>query len=313
MKMRTLGQSSLQVSPLAFGGNVFGWTANEAESFKLLDMFTENGLNLIDTADMYSNWVPGNRGGESETIIGKWLKQSGKRSQVILATKVGLDMGPGKQGLSRKYIIKAVEDSLKRLQTDYIDLYQSHRDDPNTTVLETLSAFDELIKAGKVRYIGASNFSPERLLESLTTAQTHCLPQYVSLQPRYNLYDREDFENNYAELCLNQKIGVISYYSLASGFLTGKYRSEADLNKGQRGAGVKSYLNPKGMNILSKLDKLAKEYQSTPAQVSLAWLMARPGVTATLASATNLSQLEDIIRAVEIKLNQEALDFLNEY
>ncbi len=313
MKMRSLGQSSLQVAPLAFGGNVFGWTVNETESFKLLDMFMEKGLNLIDTADMYSNWVPGNKGGESETIIGKWLKQSGKRSQVVLASKVGLDMGPGKQGLSRKYIIKAVEDSLKRLQTDYIDLYQSHRDDPNTTVLETLSAFDELIKAGKVRYIGASNFSPERLLESLTTAQTHCLPRYVSLQPRYNLYDREDFENNYAELCLNQKIGVISYYSLASGFLTGKYRSEADLNKGQRGAGVKSYLNPKGMNILSKLDKLAKEYQSTPAQVSLAWLMARPSVTATLASATNLSQLEDIIRAVEIKLNQEALDFLNEY
>lgn len=313
MKMRSLGQSSLKVAPLAFGGNVFGWTANEAESFKLLDMFTERGLNLIDTADVYSSWVPGNQGGESETIIGKWLKQSGKRDQVILATKVGMDMGHGKQGLSREYIFKAVEDSLKRLQTDYIDLYQSHRDDPDTSVLETLSAFDELIKAGKVRYIGASNFSPERLLESLTTAKAHSLPQYVSLQPRYNLYDREDFEKNYAEFCLNHKIGVISYYSLASGFLTGKYRSEADLNKSGRGAGVKGYLNPKGMKILSKLDKMAKEYQSTPAQVSLAWLMARPAVTAPIASATKLSQLEDIMRAIELKLSQEALDFLDEY
>ncbi|MCM2348737.1 MAG: aldo/keto reductase [Bacteriovoracaceae bacterium] len=311
MKTRKLGLSDIEVAPLAFGGNVFGWTVNETESFPLLDKFVEHGFNLIDTADVYSAWAPGNHGGESELIIGKWLKRSGKRDKVIIATKVGMEMGAGKKGLSKRYIISAVEDSLKRLQIDYIDLYQSHRDDPQTPIEETLSAYDELIKAGKVRYVGASNFSVSRLQESLDIAKAHSLPCYITLQPQYNLYDREDYEANYAEFCVKNNIGVISYYSLASGFLTGKYRSEADLSKSGRGAGVKSYLTPKGMEILSKIDILAKEYNSTPAQISLAWLMSRPAITAPIASATKISQLEDIMKAVNLQLNQASLDLLN--
>lgn len=311
MKLRKLGSSDIEVAPLAFGGNVFGWTVNEQEGFKLLERFVERGFNLIDTADMYSNWVPGNRGGESETIIGNWLKKSGKREKVIVATKVGLEMGPGKKGLSKKYIKEAVEASLKRLQTDYIDLYQSHQDDPETSIVETLEAFGELIKEGKVRYIGASNFSRERLQESLDIAKKHSLPNYVTLQPRYNLYDREEYEEQYAEFCVKNNIGVISYYSLASGFLTGKYRSLEDLSKSRRGSGIKSYLDPKGMEILRKLDIISQEYQVTSAQISLAWLMSRPGVVAPIASATSIAQLDDIMMSTELVLSPATLSFLS--
>ncbi len=311
MKLRKLGSSDIEVAPLAFGGNVFGWTVTEEEGFKLLDRFVATGFNLIDTADMYSNWVSGNKGGESETIIGKWLKKSGNRQKVVLATKVGLEMGPGKKGLRKKYILEAVENSLRRLQTDYIDLYQSHQDDPETPLEETLSAYSDLIKAGKVRYIGASNYSKERMQESIDVSKKYSLPHYVTLQPRYNLYDREEYENEFAEFCVSHNIGVISYYSLASGFLTGKYRSLDDLNQSQRGGGVKSYLDPKGMEILRKLDIVSREHEATPAQVSLAWLMTRPGVVAPIASATTLAQLDDIMKAGRLTLTAENLSLLS--
>ncbi len=312
MKLRKLGSSNIEVAPLAFGGNVFGWTVKEQEGFALLDRFVEKGFNLIDTADMYSTWVPGNKGGESETIIGNWLRKSGKRDKVIIATKVGVEMGPDKKGLGKKYIIQAVEDSLKRLQTDYIDLYQSHQDDPETPMEETLSAYGDLIKAGKVRSIGASNYSRERLQEALDVSKKYSLPHYATLQPRYNLYDREEYESELMEFCVKNNIGVISYYSLASGFLTGKYRSPEDLSKSSRGGGVKSYLDAKGMEILKKLDLVSREYQATPAQVSLAWLMARPGVVAPIASATTLVQLEDIMKASELELTSETISLLSE-
>src|SRR4051794_39511142 len=225
MKTRPLGNSGLDVAPLAFGGNVFGWTIDEATSFRLLDAFVEAGFNLVDTADVYSRWAPGNKGGESETILGKWFRSSGKRDRVVLATKVGMEMGPGKKGLSRAYILRAVEDSLRRLQTDYIDLYQSHVDDPETPLQETLATYAELIKEGKVRAIGASNYSADRLAEAVQVSNRFGYPRYESLQPEYNLYDREKFETVLEPLCLERNIGVIPYYSLASGFLTGKYRS----------------------------------------------------------------------------------------
>ena len=311
MKMKTLGSTDIKVAPLAFGGNVFGWTVDEKESFKLLDSFLNHGLNLIDTADVYSRWVPGNKGGESETIIGNWLKKNGKRDQVIIATKVGMEMGSDKKGLSKSYIKNAVEDSLKRLQTDYIDLYQSHTDDLETPLEETLSAYDDLIKAGKVRQIGASNYTVSRLEEALNISKKFNLPRYVTLQPQYNLYDREEYESQFTEFCRKHNIGVISYYSLASGFLTGKYRSEKDLSQSQRGRGVAHYLDPKGMEILSKLDTVAKEYQSTPAQVSLAWLMNHSEVVAPIASATNLTQLDDIMKATSLELSPSTMDYLN--
>lgn len=311
MKLRKLGASDIEVAPLAFGGNVFGWTVNEQEGFALLDRFVEKGFNLIDTADVYSSWVPGNKGGESETIIGRWLKKSGKRHKVIIATKVGMEMGPGKKGLKKNYILEAVEGSLKRLQIDCIDLYQPHKDDLETPMEETLSALDELIKAGKVRIIGASNFSKERLQMALDVSQKYSLPRYMTLQPRYNLYDREEYESELSQFCVKNNIGVISYYSLASGFLTGKYRSLEDLSQSSRGPGVKSYLDAKGMEILRKLDVVAREYQATPAQVALAWLMTRPGIVAPIASVTKLSQLDDIMRASELTLDSKTLDFLN--
>lgn len=307
MEKRTIGHSDLSVAPLAFGGNVFGWTADEATSFRLLDAFVEAGFNLIDTADAYSRWVPGNQGGESETIIGKWLKQSGKRDQVVIATKLGADMGQGRKGLSKEYIQREVDESLRRLQTDHIDLYQSHFDDPDTPVAETLGAFGKLIEAGKVRYIGASNFSPERLRESIETSASQGLPAYQSLQPEYNLYDREKFETQYAPICQQYGLGVINYYSLASGFLTGKYRSEADLSKSQRGQGVKKYLNDRGQRILTALDEVAEQHSATPAQVSLAWLMAQPTIAAPIASATSTDQLGDIAKAADLHLDQPTL------
>ena len=311
MQKRRLGRSGLEVSSLAFGGNVFGWTADEPASMRLLDRFVDEGFNFIDTADMYSRWVPGHQGGESETIIGKWLKKSGKRDKVVIATKVGMEMAPDKKGLAPAYIKRAVEDSLKRLQTDHIDLYQSHTDDAATPLADTLGAYDGLVKAGKVRAIGASNYSAERFEEALAVSKKNNLPRYESMQPNYNLYDRADYEAGLQKVCVRNDVGVISYFSLASGFLTGKYRSEADLAKSPRGQMVKKYLNEKGHRILDALDSVAKETSSTPARVALAWLMAQPGITAPIASATSLRQLEDLFAATRLKLDPAKLEQLD--
>ena len=307
MQQRPLGNSGHSVAPLAFGGNVFGWTADEATSFSLLDAFVDAGLNLVDTADVYSRWAPGHSGGESETIIGKWLKQSGKRHRIVLATKVGKDMGPGMIGLAPAYIRSAVEASLKRLQTDVIDLYQSHDDDSNTPLEETLAAYAELIRAGKVRAIGASNFSAARLAQALATSRRLGLPRYETLQPLYNLVDRAPYEAELEPLCRREGLGVINFFGLAKGFLTGKYRSEADLSKSPRGGGIKGYLNERGFRILAALDATAKECSATPAQVALAWQMARPGLTAPIASATSLRQFEELAGAVALKLSADAM------
>jgi aryl-alcohol dehydrogenase-like predicted oxidoreductase len=311
MAKRKLGNSGLEVSPLAFGGNVFGWTVDEAASFKLLDAFVDSGFNLVDTADVYSKWAPGNQGGESETIIGKWLKQSGKRDKVIIATKLGMELGPDKKGLSRRYIFRAVEESLARLQTDHIDLYQAHTDDLQTPLEETLEAFTELIRQGKVSAIGASNYSAERLSDALSVSEERGLARYESLQPLYNLYDRAEYEAKLEPLCLEKGLAVIPYFSLASGFLTGKYRSEADLSKSARAQMVKKYLNERGFRILGALDQVAEQYNSTPGQVSLAWLIARPSITAPIASATTLEQLNDLINATELKLDNSSIELLN--
>lgn len=311
MKKRKLGRSGLEVSPLAFGGNVFGWTADEPTSLRLLDEFVAEGFNLIDTADTYSSWVPGHDGGESESIIGKWLRKSGKRNQVVIATKVGMERTPQRKGLSAAYLQRAVENSLKRLQTDYIDLYQSHVDDAATPLAETLDAYDKLIKAGKVRAIGASNYSAERLEEALILSQRRNLPRYESIQPLYNLYDRADFEGKLQAVCIRYEVGVISYRSLAGGFLSAKYRSEADLAKSPRGQSVKRYMTDRGRRILDVLDSVAKETAAKPARVALAWLMARPSVTAAIASATSLAQLEDLIAATRLELDRGALDRLD--
>ncbi len=310
MKKRKLGNSGLEIFPLAFGGNVFGWTADEAMSFQLLDAFVDSGFNCIDTADVYSKWAPGNRGGESETILGKWLKRPGNRKKVILATKVGMEMGPNKKGLSKAYIFSAVEDSLKRLQTDCIDLYQSHTDDVDTPLEETLEAYAQLIQQGKVRVIGASNYSAERLLQALEISQKGGYPSYQSLQPFYNLYDRADYETKLELLCREKGMGVISYYSLASGFLTGKYRSEKDASKSPRGQRAGKCLNERGLRILEALDQVAKQRGSAPATVSLAWLIARPGITAPIASATNLEQLRELMAAPELELDPSEIELL---
>ena len=309
---RRLGRSSLEVGPLAFGGNVFGWTADAARSFELLDAFVESGQNLVDTADAYSRWVPGHTGGESETIIGQWLAARGPamRSRVVIATKVGVEMGPGDQGLSRAYILRAVDRSLRRLQTDYIDLYQSHRDDPATPLEETLRTFDELVRAGKVRTIGASNYSAPRLAEALRVSAEAGLARYESLQPPYNLYDRTTFEADLAPLCTREQLGVIPYYALATGFLTGKYRSEADAGKSTRGARAKSMLDARGLRILAALDAVAASSAATPAQVALAWLLGR-GVTAPIASATSVPQLRELLGATRLRLDRSMMDSLD--
>jgi aryl-alcohol dehydrogenase-like predicted oxidoreductase len=312
MKKRKLGNSGLEVSPLAFGCNVFGWTVDEPTGFKLLDAVVAAGLNFLDTADVYSRWALGNQGGESETVIGNWLKARGTRDKVIIATKVGMEMGPDKKGLSKTYILRAVEDSLRRLQTEYIDLYQSHVDDKETPLEETLSAYAELIKQGKVRAIGASNYAAARLAEALRLGEQQGLPRYESLQPNYNLYDRAEYEAELEPLCLKEHVGVIPYFSLAKGFLTGKYRSEADLSKSVRGQGVKRYLDDRGFRILAALDHIAGQHNSTPARVSLAWLMARPSITAPIASATNLEQLNDLIEATTLELDPASIDLLNQ-
>ena len=312
MKKRQLGNSDLEVYPIAFGGNVFGWTIDQQKSFEILNGFTEAGFNFIDTADVYSTWVPGNKGGESETIIGNWMEQKKNRKDLVIATKVGSDMGNGKKGLKKQYIIQAAEDSLRRLKTDYIDLYQTHYDDPSTPVQETLEAYDQLIKAGKVRWIGTSNMSPERIIESLDTAEKLGLPKYQTLQPEYNLYAREGYEKDYEQIALDYKLGVINYYALASGFLTGKYRSEADLKKSQRGGGIKNYLNDRGYKILKALDAVSEQYSANEASVALAWLIARNSITAPIASVTNLTQLEDLKKAASLKLNVEDIAILDE-
>jgi len=270
---------------------------------RILDEFVAAGFDFIDTADVYSSWAPGHVGGESETIIGKWFHQRGNRSKVVLATKVGMLMPPDRKGLSKANIVRAVEDSLRRLQTDYIDLYQAHVDDADTALEETLGAFGDLIRQGKVRTIGASNFSAARLSQALDLAQARGLPRYESLQPLYNLYDRADFENELAPLCVKRGVGVISYFSLASGFLTGKYRSQQDLAGRARGTGVAKYLNPRGTAILSALDEVAAAHSRTPASVALAWLMARPGVTAPIASATSSEQLKALVAAASLTLS----------
>lgn len=309
---RTLGTSSLEVSPLCLGGNVFGWTIDEKTSFTILDALVAAGFNFIDTADVYARWVPGNKGGESESIIGNWMKRAGNRSKVIIATKVGMEMGPNDKGLSKAYIFRAVERSLERLQTDYIDLYQSHQDDSATPIEETLEGYAELIKQGKVRVIGASNFTAERLAAALEASERHGLPRYESLQPHYNLYERAGYEAALEPLCLEKKLGVIPYFSLASGFLTGKYRSEADLSKSPRGQGVKKYLDARGMRILAALDEVARKLHSTPGKVALAWLLARPGITAPIASATSVEQLRDLIDATKLKLDTASIEQLNQ-
>lgn len=305
MQMRELGRSGLKIAPIAFGGNVFGWTADEATSLALLDAFVDGGFNLVDTADFYSRWVPGHSGGESETIIGRWLKKSGRRHQVLLATKVGKpmgDAGSGRGGLSRRWIRQAVHDSLTRLQTDHIDLYQSHDDDPATPLEETLSAFAELIQEGKVRAIGASNHNAARLAEALATSARLGLPRYESLQPLYNLVDRAPYEAELEPLCRAEGLGVINFFGLARGFLTGKYRREADLGKSPRGGGIKGYLNARGLGILDALDAVAAAHRATPAQVALAWQIARNGITAPIASATTVAQWQELAGAAHLPL-----------
>ena len=306
MQKRKLGQSGLEIAPLVLGGNVFGWTADEATSFKLLDSFVGAGFDCIDTADAYSLWVPGHKGGESETVIGKWMKARGNRSKVVIATKVGLEMAPDKKGLRKVYMVQAAEASLSRLQTDYIDLYQSHLDDKETPIEETLGAYQQLIAQGKVRAIGASNYEAPRLAEALKASAMNRLPRFETLQPLYNLSDRAAFEKDLAPLCLKETVGVIPFYGLAAGFLTGKYRSEADFGKSPRGARMKTYLNDRGLRILKALDDVSSRVHAQPAQVAIAWLSARPAVTAPIASATSLAQLEDLIAGVRLKLDAEA-------
>lgn len=311
--MRALGETGLKIAPLVLGCNVFGWTADEKTSFAILDRFVDAGFNGIDTADAYSRWVEGHPGGESETIIGNWLKANpGKREKIVLMTKVGSDMGSGKRDLSARWIEQAVEDSLRRLQTDVIDLYQSHWPDPDTPYEETLGAYDKLLKAGKVRAIGCSNLNAEQLAESLRVAKEKGLPRYQTLQPEYNLYDRQGFEAELRDLVVRENIGVISYYGLAAGFLTGKYRSEADFGKSARGARMEKYLNPLGFRILDALEKVATRNNATMAEIALAWLMTRKGLTAPIASATSIAQLDSLLRSPEIRLSPEDIQALDE-
>ncbi len=313
--MRRLGKSDIFVAPLALGCNVFGWTTDEKTSFEILDAFVDHGLNLIDTANIYSTWVPGNSGGESETIIGKWLKKSGKRNKVILATKVGMEMA-GSKGLKSVYIRKCLEDSLQRLQTDRIDLYQAHKDDTETPLDETLEAFDQLIKQGKVRAIGASNYEADRLENALSISEKNQFFSYISLQPHYNLYDREVFECSLEPVCVKNTMGVISYFSLAQGFLTGKYRSTSDLNKSQRGNSIGRYLDARGFNILKTLDTISHLYEVSPAAIALAWLIQRKSITAPIVSATTVTQLNELVKSVKLHLSEKeitALDLASSY
>ena len=307
MHPRPLGHSGISIAPLMFGGNVFGWTADEAASFRLLDTFVAGGFNAIDTADVYSTWVPGHEGGESETIIGRWLSSRKSRNRVVIATKAGSDMGSAGKGLSKAHLTSAVEASLKRLLTDHIDLYQSHQDDQTVPVEETLESYAALIKAGKVRAVGASNFTAERLVQSLAASKKLGIPRYETLQPEYNLVKRAGFEGPLQDFCAREDIGVITYFSLASGFLTGKYRSAADLGKSPRGGGMKALFDKRGLAILASLDAAAAAHKATPAQVALAWLLTRKAVAAPIASATTVPQLEEIMGGARLVLSNEAL------
>ena len=305
MQLRPLGRTGLQIAPIVFGGNVFGWTADEKRSFELLDAFVDAGFNAIDTADVYSRWVPGHQGGESETLIGRWLKANpARRRQVLLFTKVGSDMGDEHKGLGKLWMERAVEDSLRRLNTDVIDLYQSHRPDPETSYEETLDVYDRLLKAGKIRAFGCSNFDARQLAEAQDSARINQLPAYQTLQPEYNLYDRDAYDGPLRDLAMKLGVGVIPYYSLASGFLTGKYRTEADLGQSPRGGGVRKYLNPRGLRILGALDQVSQRHATQPAVVALAWLLAREGVTAPIASATSVEQLKNFSAAAELELSE---------
>lgn len=313
MKLVSFGKTSLQVSNLCFGGNVFGWTADSATSFQLLDAFVAAGGNFIDTADVYSRWVPGHTGGESETVIGQWLAaRPGMRQKVVIATKVGMELAPDRKGLSAAWIARAVEDSLRRLKTDVIDLYQSHTDDATVPLEETLGAYDRLIRAGKLRYIGASNYSAARLAEALSVARRERLPEYASLQPLYNLYEREPFEKDLQALCQKENLAVINFYALASGFLTGKYRSADDSGKSPRGQGIaKKYLNERGMKILTALDEVAAQTGARQGQVAIAWLLRQPGVTSPIASATSLAQLDELVASASLTLSDAQVQRLN--
>jgi len=312
MKQRRLGNSDLYIAPLVLGGNVFGWTLDEQHSFAILDSFVEKGFNAIDTADSYSRWAPGNKGGESETIIGKWMKARRNRERIMLITKVGSDMGQGHKDISKQYILQEVEQSLQRLQVDYIDLYFTHWDDNKTPVEESLSAYDKLIRAGKVRWIGASNLSPERLQASLDASKSKGLPKYQVFQPEYNLYDRQVFEQGVGPICKQDNIGVICYYSLASGFLSGKYRNENDLGKSVRGGGVKKYLNERGMKILNALDAVSARHNTTQSAVALAWLMHKPGITAPIASATKENHVQSFADAAALQLDDTDMQQLDD-
>lgn len=312
MEKRKLGNSGMEVAPLAFGGNVFGWTVDEPTGFKLLDAFVDAGFNLIDTADVYPKWAPGCQGGESEDLIGKWLERSGRRKDVIIATKVGMELAPDRKGLSKPYILRSAEDSLRRLRTDYLDLYQSHKDDTATPLEETLEAYDQLIRAGKVRAIGASNYSAGRLAQALEVSERNGLPRYESLQPEYSLIERAEYETALEPLCREKNLGVISYFSLASGFLTGKYRSKADLAQSARAQFLNKYLSERGLHIVAALEEIARQLNSTPARVAIAWLIARPSVTAPIASATSLAQLNDLIEATQLKLDASVIEQLDQ-
>lgn len=310
MQQRALGKTGIQVPPITVGGNVFGWTVDKTASHTLLDEFAANGLNFIDTANTYSSWVPGNQGGESETIIGNWMKQRGNRSEVIIATKVGSEMH-GKKGLGKAYILEAANESLRRLQTDYIDLYQAHYPDPQTPIQETLEAFDQLIREGKVRAIGASNYTAAQLNEALQVSERTGLASYATLQPLYNMYDRAAFEKELEPVCVANNIAVINYYALASGFLTGKYRSEADFGKSKRGAGMKRYLDARGLQILDALDEVAAYNNTTAAVIAMAWLLAKPSVTSPIASATRREQIADLVKATTISLDASTMEMLD--
>jgi len=307
MQLRPLGRTGLQIAPLVFGGNVFGWTADEATSFRLLDAFLAAGGNAIDTADVYSRFVPGNQGGESETLLGKWFKARGHRQRVVLITKCGMAMGDAGKGLGRAHILSAVEASLRRLQTDYIDVYMAHHDDPDTPLEETLEAFAQLVRQGKARAIAGSNYTAPRLAAALATSQRLGLPRFDVLQPRYNLYARTDFEGELQELCIRESVAVIPYFALASGFLTGKYRSQADLVKSPRGPRVANMLDARGLRILAAMDQVAAASGATHAQIALAWLLRRPGVTAPIVSATSLEQLAATMQAIDVQLDAAAV------
>ncbi len=310
--MVTLGRTGVQVTPLCFGGNIFGWTVDEQASFKVLDAYVEAGGNFIDTADVYSAWVPGHQGGESETILGKWMRERNNRHQMVIATKVGSLTSRGRTpDLSRAHILQAVEASLRRLQTDYIDLYFAHRDDLETPLSETLGAFAELVQAGKVRVLGASNYNAARMREALRVSRDNGYPRYEVQQPRYNLIARNDYEGDLQRLCVEEEISVVPYSSLASGFLTGKYRQGAEMPGTPRAGSVRqNYWTSANFALLERVDQVARQYDATPAQVALAWLLTRPGVTAPIASATTIEQTRDIAGALTLKLDQSALDSL---